>query len=108
MGKTQDAVQQISEKLSNEFQRVVPLHSGKFKFGKRPSEGEIQSTSEAALKRFYEVAHAERLRHGLGIIGRARVAFNLQQRLLRAGYPAPLVKQVLLAMLATVFVGNKR
>ncbi|KIF82276.1 hypothetical protein [Noviherbaspirillum autotrophicum] len=105
MGKTQGRVQAISEKLCEEFLRAVPLHPAKLKRGKKLSESEIQAFSEAALKDFYEVARSERQRHRLGVIGRARVAFGLQQRLLQAGYPAPLVKQVLFAMLATVFVG---
>lgn len=108
MNKTQGSVQTISEKLFNEFQRVVPLHPDKPKRGKRPSDNEIKSASEAALGRFYEVARQERHSHRLGVIGRARVAFALQQRLLAAGYPSPLVKQVLFAMLMSVFVGDKR
>jgi len=108
MGKTQGPIQEISEKLCDEFQRAVPLHPDKIKRGKKLSDSEIKADSEAALKKFYQLAHEERLRHRLGVIGRARVALNLQQRLLKAGYSAPLVKQVLLAMLASVFVGNKR
>lgn len=107
MEKTQGTIQDISEKLCEEFQRAVPLHPAKAKRGKKPSESEVRLSSEAALKKFYEVANIERQRHRLGIIGRARVAFALQQRLLQAGYPAPLVKQVLFAMLTAVFVGNK-
>ncbi|MGZ4956140.1 MAG: hypothetical protein ACXV8Q_13615 [Methylobacter sp.] len=107
MKKTQGAVQAISERLCDEFQRVVPLHIDKPKRGKRPSDTEIKSTSEAALARFYELAREERHSHRLGVIGRARVAFGLQQRLLEAGYPSPLVKQVLFAMLMLVFVGDK-
>lgn len=108
MSKTQGAIQNICDKLSEEFQRAVPLRPELIKRGKKISENEIKSSSEAALKKFYETAFQERQRHGLGVIGRARVAFGLQQRLLQAGYPPPLVKQVLFAMLATVFVGGKR
>ncbi|MGZ4957168.1 MAG: hypothetical protein ACXWAT_15170 [Methylobacter sp.] len=107
MKKNQGSVQAISERLCDEFQRVVPLHIEKPKRGKRPSSDEIKSTSETALARFYEVARQERRTHRLGVIGRARVAFGLQQRLLEAGYPSPLVKQVLFAMLMLVFVGDK-
>jgi hypothetical protein len=108
MGKTQDRIQQISEKLSGDFQRLVPLRPEKGKSGKRPSDEDIRHTSAAALKTFYEEARRERLSHGLGVFGRARVALALQQRLLSAGYPAALVKQVLFAMLTAAFVGDKR
>lgn len=108
MSKKLGKIDQICDKLSEEFQRAVPIRSDRFKRGKRLSESEIKSSSEAALKKFYETAYQERQRHGLGVIGRARVAFGLQQRLLQAGYPTPLVKKILFAMLATVFVGGKR
>lgn len=108
MSKTPGLIDQICDKLSEEFQRAVPLQPDQVKRGKRLSESEIKASSEVALKKFYETAYQERQRHGLGVIGRARVAFGLQQRLLQAGYPPPLVKQVLFAMLATVFVGGKR
>ena len=107
MKKTPGSVPAISERLCAEFQRVVPLHPDKPSRNKRPSDNEIKSASEAALDRFYELARQERQNHRLGVIGRARVAFSLQQRLLAAGYPAPLVKQVLFAMLMLVFVGDK-
>ncbi len=108
MGTTLSNIQSISTKLSEEFQRAVPLHPAPLKRGKKPSECEIKSTSEDALRKFYGVAREERLRYRLGIIGRARVAFSLQQHLLNAGYPAPLVKQVLFAMLTSVFVSDKK
>jgi hypothetical protein len=108
MEKMQGRIAEISEKLYEEFQRVLPLHPEKRKSGKNPSESEIKSRSEAALKKFYHAANEERLRHKLGIISRARVAFSLQQRLLKAGYSVALVKQVLFAMLTSVFIGAKR
>jgi hypothetical protein len=108
MIKKQGLIDNISEKLCNEFQLAVPLHPDKLKRGKKLSEQDITTSSEVALKKFYLLADQERLSHGLGVIGRARVAFGLQQRLLNAGYGAPLVKQVLLAMLASVFIGSRR
>lgn len=107
MSKKLALVDEISEKLCDKFQLAVPLHPEKPKRGKKISEQDIKASSESALKTFYKLADEERLRHGLGIVGRARVAFGLQQRLLRAGYAAPLVKQVLLAMLASAFVGRR-
>jgi hypothetical protein len=107
MKKKPGLVDEISMKLCNEFQLAVPLQPPTLKRGKKLSEQDVKTSSEAALTKFYQSAHEERLRHRLGLIGRARVAFGLQQRLLEAGYAAPLVKQVLLAMLASVFVGNR-
>ena len=106
MAKNQGRVQDISEQLCQEFLRVVPLQP--VRRGKPLSGGEIKMASAAALKKFYVAAHSERLRHRLGVIGRARVAFGLQQRLLKAGYPSPLVKQVLFAMLTSAFVGDRQ
>lgn len=70
------------------------------------SEDEIKSNSEAALRKFYESARNEIHGSRLGVIARARVAFNLQQRLISAGYAPALVKQVLFSMLISVFVGK--
>lgn len=106
MRKSQGIVQEISEELFAEFQRAVPLHPEKSRKGKRLTDKEIAANSEAALKRFFDAARAARARHRLGIIGRARVAFALQQHLLAAGYSPALVKQVLFSMLAAVFVGD--
>lgn len=108
MRKTQGIVQEISKELFAEFQQAVPLHSEKNRKGRKLTEKEIAANSEAALKRFFETARAARARHRLGIIGRARVAFSLQQHLLAAGYAPALVKQVLFSMLAAVFVGDSR
>jgi hypothetical protein len=84
----------------------VPLPEEFAKGRKKSSEKEVQQQIDAGLARFYEAARAERERSRLGLIGRARVSFALQQRLLGAGYPAPLVKQVLFAMLVSAFVGR--
>jgi len=100
-------IDEISEKLFAEFKTAVALHP-KAKPGKRLAEKDIKAESAAALDKFYRHAEEERTKHRLGIIGRARVAFGLQKRLLEAGYAPALVKQVLLAMLAAVFVGGRR
>ena len=107
MEKTRGGVQEISEKLSNEFQRVLPLHPQPGRQQKKLTESEIKAKSEAALQGFYELARKEVHSHSLGVLARARVAFNLQQRLLGKGYEPALVKQVLFAMLVSVFVGRK-
>lgn len=107
MGKAQGQIQEASARLCEEFQRVMPLHPEKNQRKKRPSAKEITAASEAGLKKFYEIALAERQRHRLGMINRARVAFGLQQRLLQAGYSPVLVKQVLFAMLTSSFIGGR-
>ena len=68
---------------------------------------EEQRRAEEANDREIARMEAEREKHRLGVIARARVAFGLQQRLLAAGYPPALVKQVLFAMLVSAFVGKR-
>ncbi|HEY8606810.1 MAG TPA: hypothetical protein VIM12_06840 [Noviherbaspirillum sp.] len=106
MEKTGSVIEQIGDKLFEEFKRAVPLNPQRLR-GKKVSEAEIRANTEVALRRFYDAARAERARHKLGLLARARVAFALQQRMLSHGYPAPLVKQVLFAMLTSVFIGRK-
>lgn len=108
MGRPQGRIQDICGRLLDAFTNAVPLHPEGAKGRKRPSEKEIALATESGLTKFFEAARAEREQHRLGVIGRARVAFALQQRLLAAGYPAPLVKQVLFAMLVSAFVGGRR
>lgn len=108
MAKTHGQISEISDRLGEVFQRLVPLHLEYPKGRKRPTEKEIQATSELALQKFFAMAREERMQHGLGAIGRARVAFGLQQRLMKAGYPSPLVKQVLFALLTSAFTGDKK
>lgn len=109
MAKAQGRIQAISQTLFEEFQRALPLRmDGGARGAKKPSAKDIQSATESGLRKFYEAARQERLRHRLGIIGRARVAFGLQQRLIEAGYPPLLVKQVLFALLTSAFTGDKR
>jgi len=103
MGKGK--IQEISERLSDTFQRLVPLQP--IKGHQRPSVKELAAASEIALKQFYQAAYRERQQHHLGIVGRARVAIQLQKYLLEAGYPPALVKQVLFAMLTAAFVGDE-
>lgn len=108
MAKTQERIPDICERLSEVFQRLVPLHPEPLKGRKRPTEKEIKATSERAMQQFFAAAREERLQQGLGVIGRARVAFGLQQHLMKTGYPPALVKQVLFAMLTSAFVGDKK
>lgn len=108
MAKTRGKIADSCDRLGEAFQRLVPLHTEFPKGRKRPTEQEIKATSERGLQQFFAAARGERLQQGLGVIGRARVAFGLQQRLIKLGYPPALVKQVLFAMLSSAFVGDKK
>ena len=107
MLKIQGQIGEDCDRLFEGFVREVPLQQPTIKGKKRLSENEIAAAVDSGLKRFYGAARAEREKHRLGVIARARVAFGLQQRLLAAGYPPALVKQVLFAMLVSAFVGKR-
>lgn len=108
MANTRGKIADSCDRLSEAFQRLVPLHSAPLKGRKRPTKQELKATSEQALQQFLAAAREERLQQDLGVIGRARVAFGLQQRLIKLGYPPALVKQVLFAMLSSAFIGDKK
>lgn len=108
MANTRGKIPDSCDRLSEAFQRLVPLHPQPLKGRKRPTEQELKATSERGLQQFLAAAREERLRQRLGVFGRARVAFGLQQRLIKLGYPPPLVKQVLFAMLTSAFVGGQK
>lgn len=96
------AVQDAGDHLFAVFQGALPISQGKAKTHQSTASG-----ADRALARFYAEARAERDRRRFGIVGRARVAFYLQQRLLAAGYPPALVRQVLFSMLVSAFVGGQ-
>jgi len=108
MFKSARSVNNVSEQLAETFKRLVPLQPVRPKGDSARAAEAAAGTSTDSLTSFYESARAERARLGLGVFGLARVAFGVQQRLLAAGYPPPLVKQVLFAMLASAFVGKQR
>jgi hypothetical protein len=108
MSKAEGRISDICERMTNAFCSAVPLHLKGVKGKKRPSEKEIASATTLGLEKFYAAARMEREKYRLSIVARARVAFQLQQRLLAAGYPAPLLKQVLFAMLVSAFVGHRK
>lgn len=101
-----DKVAEAGERLFAVFQHTVPLPDS---FGNRrkPQELEIRRRVDAGLAKFYDAVRVERDRMHLGIIGRARLAFDLQRRLLAVGYAPPLVKHVVFAMLVAAFVGRR-
>lgn len=58
-----------------------------------------------ALAKFQTSAREIRDRHGLGVIGRARAAYLLQQRLMAAGLPGGVVRKVVFALVLNSFSG---
>lgn len=108
MGTPANSVRGVTERLTETFKRLLPLHLEYPKGGRKPTVSDMTQDSAKALVEFYKTARVERERNSLGIIGRARVAFGVQQQLLAAGYPPSLVKQVLFAMLTSAFVGGRQ
>ena len=66
-----------------------------------------KATSETewhrALGKFYVEAKAIRTRYNLGFIARARVAYQLQNRLLQAGFDAETVRKVVFSLVLNSF-----
>ena len=96
----------LSQTLVDAFARIVPLHGHPTHGKKRLTKAEIATLSEAHLQFFLEQARQIRTQHRLGLLTRARLALAVQQQLLTLGYPAPLVKQVLFALLTAAFTGR--
>lgn len=101
----QTIVQEAGEKLYGAFRKCVPLPAAA-RGRKKLSRREAHEKTEQGLARFYGIARDERRRRRLGLIGRARVALELQRRLLAAGYPPDVVKQVLFSLFMSAFVGR--
>ncbi|MDD5248845.1 MAG: hypothetical protein PHY45_07665 [Rhodocyclaceae bacterium] len=59
-----------------------------------------------ALAKFHERAREIRSRYALGVIGRARAAYLLQQRLMAAGFPADVVRKVVFMLVLNSFSGR--
>ena len=59
-----------------------------------------------ALGKFYVEAKAIRTRYDLGFIARARVAYQLQGRLLEAGFDAETVKKVVFSLVLSSFAAT--
>lgn len=97
-------ISECGERLFVAFRQALPLVPQR-----RADNGgkdEVRQHVDSGLSRFYDAAREERQRMRLGIVARARVAFDLQRRLLGAGYPATLVKQVVFALLVAAFSGR--
>ena len=104
----QGGVNVAAEHLAETFRRLVPLQPVRPMGDSVEAAKALVETSGDSLANFYQVARSERDRNRFGVIGLARVAFGVQQRLLAAGYPPRLVKQVLFAMLTSAVVGKQR
>lgn len=100
-------IDEASAVLFSEFQRFLPLDAAPSK-KRRRSPQDLTKATEKGLASFYQTAKEERLRRRLGVISRARVALGLQKRLLAAGYPPPLVKQVVFSLIVSAFVGGAK
>jgi ABC-type uncharacterized transport system YnjBCD ATPase subunit len=91
-------IEQSAEHLFAFFQQALPRQQK----GKPATEKAVAE----ALERFVAETKVERARRRLGIIGRARLALHLQKRLMAAGYPAQLVRQVVFSLLVSALVGH--
>lgn len=73
--------------------------------GKRGRTNEVEWAR--ALAKFYAEADAIRVSYSLGFIGRARVAFLFQRRLLESGLDVDTVKKVVFSLLFSSFSAKK-
>ncbi len=99
-------VQEISERLFSVFQEGLSPSGDQHRLGRKPSIKALEPIAEAGLARFYAEAARERKKHRPGIIARARIAFHLQKKMVAAGYPLPVVRQVLIAMILSAFISR--
>lgn len=96
--------QEIGDRLFSLFQSAAPVGCADAKRDRSPREWE--RLVGLGLKRLYAEAAVEREKYHLGILGRARVAFHLQNKMMAAGYPPSLVRQVLFSLLVSAFAGR--
>jgi hypothetical protein len=80
-------------------------------FSKCVPKSQRGRTNEAewtrALAKFFAEADAIRLRYSLGFIGRARVAYLFQRRLLESGLDAETVRKVVFSLAFNSFSSKK-
>ncbi len=60
-----------------------------------------------SLTKFHAAASEIRRRFSLGLLGRARAAYLLQQRLIAAGFQADVVRKVVFSLILNSFSGKK-
>ena len=95
-------IQEIGDRLFQIFQDT--LGSGNNQPGAKRTAKEWERLADTCLKRLYEAARVEHEKKNLGVLSRARVAFHLQKKMIAAGYPPLVVRQILFAMLLSAFV----
>ncbi len=79
-----------------------------FKCAPKSKRGRTNEAEWArALDKFYVEADAIRARYSLGFIGRARVAYLFQRRLLDSGLDADTVRTVVFSLLFSSFAAKK-
>lgn len=94
MSKLTDA----SDALAEAFFRSVPKNRSK-----RASEVEWTK----ALDRFYDEARVIQERSSIGVLGRARVAYLFQRKLLAAGLDADTVRKVVFSLVFSSLPSKK-
>jgi hypothetical protein len=75
-----------------------------------PSNRKKRSSEEEwtrSLHKFFVEAADIRRRFSLGLIGRARTAYLLQQKLIVAGFPADVVRKLVFSLILNSFTANK-
>ena len=84
--------------LADAFFRCAPKNRSK-----RTNEAEWTK----ALDKFYVEAQAIHARYSLGLLGRARVAYLFQRRLLESGLDAGTVRKVVFSLVFSSFPAKK-
>ncbi|MDP2794195.1 MAG: hypothetical protein Q8O25_08980 [Sulfurisoma sp.] len=97
-------MEEVADHLFEAFCKTLPPNSAAMREYKRKSADDQREMVRKRLDAFFATAREEQERRRLGVIGRARVAYALQKRMLEAGYPRHLTKQILLALVMSAFV----
>lgn len=92
-------VAEATAALEDAFRKIVPRSRKK---------ATDEAEWAAGLKRFYGEAKDIRQRYSLGVIGRARAGYRLQQRLAAAGYPSHVVREVVFSLILNAFSGKAK
>jgi hypothetical protein len=93
-------VDEVSEQLFLAFKEVAPPPSQRKAQQKKVGTDQVMRS----LGKWHEMARSLRRAHRLGILARARVAFQLQRLLSTAGYPADLSRKVVFSLIVSAFV----
>lgn len=96
------ALEEFSQQLFAVFADCLPPPA---ESNKRSVRYEADAVARL-LGRFHDKARELRRTHRPGVLARARIVLALQQRLLAAGYPSDMVRQVLFSLILSAFVGK--